>query len=355
MRRALVLLSLVGCQLIAELDDRTVTVDGSVSTDGGVEGSTGDGGCDMCGSTCVNLSKDSKNCGYCGHDCRGAPCTAGLCPALPVASFVNATAIAIDDAFLYVSDSSGVHALPKGGGPTLDLPVGCRALTTAGGHLFAATVNTVIDITADGGLKQQVLFARDAGVATNLDIKADLPEVFWSTTKGLLAVIDGGPKIEIIPEDAGPHPTSIGVDQTNVYFIDGYDLWKVDRNTGVRTQLNSSLAPGTRLFVTPDWIYWGDTQALRRTSLGDAGSGILASDSVIADVTVRAGRIYWVVLGLSPNTGAIMTMSLDGGPPSALARNVDSPGRLVVDGSFVYWLENVGKPNGAVRKVANSI
>lgn len=358
MRRAgglAVALAFVGCQLLAELDDRTVTEDAAVQTDAAVE--AGDAGCDMCGSACANLAKDPKNCGYCGHDCRGAPCTNGVCPALQVATFVNATAVAIDDANLYVSDQTGIHALPKGGGPQMNLGVAsCRALTAASGHVFAATSYSVLDVTTDGGaLGQQVLFVRDAGggTAINLDVKTDLPAVFWSTTKGLLAVIDGGPKIEIIQEDAGVRPTSIGADPSSVYFLEAYALWKVDRDGGARTLLNSSLAPGTRLAVTPEWIYWGDTQALRKTSLGDAGSGILATDLVIADVAVRSARIYWVVLGLTPNTGAVMTMALAGGPAAALARNVDSPGRLVVDESFVYWLENAGKANSVVRKVVN--
>jgi hypothetical protein len=348
-------LSFVACQLIAELDDRTVTrID--ASTDSAVDSTAADAqGCEMCGAMCVNLAKDAKNCGYCGHDCRGAPCTSGLCPALSVATFVNATAMAIDDANLYVSDQTGLHALPKGGGPTMNLAVACRALTTAAGHVFATTNYSVLDVSADGGaLAQQIVFVRDGGggTAANIDVKTDLPAVFWSTTKGLLAV-DGGPNLEIIPEDAGVHPTSIGVDSSNVYFLAGYDLWKVDRDGGARALLNSSLAPGTRLAVTPEWIYWGDTQALRETSLGDAGSAILASDLVIADVVVHSNRLYWVVTGLSPNTGAIMTMSIAGGPAVPLARNVDTPGRLVVDESFVYWLENVSKPNSAVRKVAN--
>jgi len=32
-----------------------------------------------CGTACVNLDSDPKNCGACGHDCLGGPCSGGYC------------------------------------------------------------------------------------------------------------------------------------------------------------------------------------------------------------------------------------------------------------------------------------
>ena len=49
---------------------------------------------DMCGTSCVNLKTDAKNCGTCGHDCSGLPnvkpgatvtCQAGICSVPPSA------------------------------------------------------------------------------------------------------------------------------------------------------------------------------------------------------------------------------------------------------------------------------
>jgi hypothetical protein len=52
------------------------------------QASTGKCGCagTTCGTACVNLATDAKNCGSCGHDCLGGTCSGGQCQAAVVAS-----------------------------------------------------------------------------------------------------------------------------------------------------------------------------------------------------------------------------------------------------------------------------
>lgn len=58
-------------------------------TDGNTcQSSTGTCGCSntTCGSACVVLATDSKNCGSCTHDCLGGTCNGGQCQAAAVAA-----------------------------------------------------------------------------------------------------------------------------------------------------------------------------------------------------------------------------------------------------------------------------
>lgn len=53
---------------------------GSTGGDAGAAGGTCDGGLAACGSSCVDTSKDSKNCGACGNACPvDQACVAGAC------------------------------------------------------------------------------------------------------------------------------------------------------------------------------------------------------------------------------------------------------------------------------------
>ncbi len=86
------------------------TGDGS-STGDSASNADGSGGCTStqtaCGSSCVVLDTDKKNCGACGHDCLGGDCGGGKCAAFAVTTGKGDAATAGVQAI--ASDPNGVY------------------------------------------------------------------------------------------------------------------------------------------------------------------------------------------------------------------------------------------------------
>jgi hypothetical protein len=76
------------------------------------QASTGTCSCSntTCGTSCVNLATDPKNCGTCGHDCLGGACITGHCQPAVVASSSTAqlSVIGVDAASLYFQAYDGL-------------------------------------------------------------------------------------------------------------------------------------------------------------------------------------------------------------------------------------------------------
>lgn len=356
----------VACQLLAGLEPREVQTadDAATATDTVAPiDVVAEAACEKCGAaTCVDLSTDPKNCGFCGHACGGA-CTGGLCPVLDVyTGFSSGTALAIDAQNLYVSERQGVWAVRKSDNTPQKLVTSFvpQGVTTAAGRVYVSELYRISSVQPDGG-QPQLIFARDAGVNVPLngDIAADPPWVFWTTQAGLSSASeDGGGLVPILPEnlsaDAGLGLVSPAVTSSHVYFIKGGVLMRATRDGATLTTIGTSLTGGTRLALTSDAVIWGDIATIRRTGFDGGGAALLATSSYTSDIAVYKDRIYWSQVGTGTQTGAIMTMPLAGGDPAQLAANVRLPGRIVVDDAYVYWLENVTSANlpSPIRKVA---
>ena len=70
----------------------------------------------QCGSTCVDPSKDSHNCGACGHDCLATQCSGGQCQPELLYGIGGINYLAGDAVNLYWTGPGGVLQGPKGGG-----------------------------------------------------------------------------------------------------------------------------------------------------------------------------------------------------------------------------------------------
>jgi hypothetical protein len=80
----------------------------------------------LCASTCVVLQTSSTNCGYCGHDCGGGICAAGVCQAVDVADagdlLDTPAALAVNGNSVIWSEKTRVRSCP--------LPAGCASTPT---------------------------------------------------------------------------------------------------------------------------------------------------------------------------------------------------------------------------------
>lgn len=102
----------------------------------------GEGGASAdCGAD-ASFTSDPKNCGACGHDCAGGTCTDSKCDPLQIADQQPGTHwVVLDDANVYWTNGTSIHACPKSGCLGAPLPVvtgrtNINELTVAGGNVY---------------------------------------------------------------------------------------------------------------------------------------------------------------------------------------------------------------------------
>ena len=165
-------------------------------------------------------------------------------------------------------------------------------------------------------------------------------------------------------------PSSLVVDATSVYFINGGTaannyvdgaLMKVPTGGGKTTTVVSGQSPsglaiaGTNLywtnygtFVSASTNYTLNTVMTVPISGGDPAplvsgqTGSVGPESVAVDAT----NVYW-----TNSTGTVMKLSLGGGTPITLASGLDFPGSIAVDATNVYWMNQgtSGRADGYAR------
>jgi hypothetical protein len=350
------------CQLIAGLEERTVAEQDADALDVFVPDVAADvapdvATCTKCGtSACVDFTKDAKNCGYCGHDCGVGACNAGMCPTTTLwSTFDEATALAQDDTHLYVTDVNGVHVIDKTGSNHA-LVVSAywpQGISMSGARMYVAEPWKVRDFALDGGDPHVIFDRSDAsnGTPVNGDIAADPPRVFWGTQAGLFSADLDGSVDPIVPEtDASVATSAVALDPSYVYFTTSAEVLRTPRAGGAVTHLASSLAGVTRLALTDAGVLWGDSVRVYYTTF-DGGNSIIATANDVRDVVVYGDRVYYAATNFTVNAGVVATLPLAGGPSVTLAK-ANMPGRLVVDATSVYWLENIDNTPSVLRKVA---
>jgi hypothetical protein len=281
--------ALAACSAILGLPD--ATEDPSFvppGTDGSIDSATGDGSTGTDGTTAEDapvgpdgsacpgkdLSKDMANCGACGFDCtNGVSCTDGVC------------------------------VLKEG----LKSPIAIRG--NASGLYIAVYYSQQIVRCAHNGCASGVtVVVEDAGQANALEIRDPDPNVYWTNwpqTNGTVAraSLDGGPVLEIAPNEAFLH--GLAIDSTHVYFA-GSD--------GV-ARCPLSGCPG------------GVAEVLVADGEGDP------NDVALNDAGVLAWTTYNGVVRSCNKS------SCDGSAPStAVASSQNDPGTIVLDNTKAYWV-----------------
>jgi hypothetical protein len=79
--------------------------DSSTPPDSGAP-ETSDPGNTDCGGG-VNTMTDSRNCGWCGHDCRGSTCENGMCKPILVVNATSPFRVAVDQTYVYWVNNQG--------------------------------------------------------------------------------------------------------------------------------------------------------------------------------------------------------------------------------------------------------
>lgn len=330
-----------------------------------------------CAGVCVDLTGDAKNCGACGHDCKGGECSAHACQPIVLASDpAHPTEIAVDADHVYWSDPengvygtpSALFAMPLDGDTPKMLAKGKGAagqIVLAGTSVYWAN-GDIVKLPRDGGAP--VVLVHYAGDA----FAVDAANVYWPifTTVGeggtyssvLETPIAGGKTITVAVAKAA---VAVAVDARNVYWTD----------SGARAVMSIAVetsAPANMYAIQPRTIavdqngpsdiaidstnvYWttDDGNIMKAPVEGGTPTTLALGQPRPSHIAIDGASVYWTNDGAMQGHGSVMNVPIAGGPTRTLAANQDTPSGIAVDAQFVYWT-NAGwasPDNGAVMKI----
>ena len=366
-------------------DDPGRSGDGTV-TPGQGSTSTADGGTpvlDACApcpgeSMCTDLNTNARNCGRCGHDCRGSKCTLGACEPTVIASGQeNPVDIAIDGQRVYwVNNGSAANQFTDGAArycTKSDCTSTSIVSTSATAPTGVATDGaSMFYTTAAGG--GSVMTCPNGNCGSPVTLASNQANVFGLAVDGSSVIfslrsVGGSPaSIRYVPKAGGPVATfvnapgfldatflSVHQKSSRVYFTQTAQglIGRCNTNgtcmeNGAFASIGTTAAPtgvtfdGTRAYYTQGTVIGSVTP-------GSSDFRMFATDAAAHSVVTDGDEIYW-----SQNDGSIIAC-----PKGAtcapdkrlvLARSQLNPTRLVVDKEFVYWV-NSWPNGGAVVKV----
>lgn len=164
----------------------------------------------------------------------------------------------------------------------------------------------------------------------------------------------------------GLHVYALAVDDTNVYWSDWDELWKVPRDGGPSTEVvklptsdDDDIVISLAVDESAVYIGWlsQDGDAVLRQPLDGGPLKVLASgQSGPGSIVFDATHVYWVNFGDGHGKGgAVMKALKSGGAPTVIAE-VQSPYAVAVYGDDVYWADfgDADGKGGAVMKAPKS-
>ncbi|HEX8789452.1 MAG TPA: protease pro-enzyme activation domain-containing protein [Polyangiaceae bacterium] len=316
--------------------------------------------CVKCGgSSCVDFSNDSANCGACLHSCGAGTCVQGQCnPPATVLAVTTTTpqGLAIDATTLYWSDGTNAMKMPKdgssppatlgqvapfsefsavepgpvavdganfywfsaatagfeqvsiGGGAPTFLAGGSNAASVAsdGTHVFFDADDEIAVVPVGGGAETNI-----APSTESFGMAIDSTNVYWTNTAtfGVMKVPKAGGSPVVLATTSGFNPIRIAVDGTTVYFTtDGGPLMSVPIAGGSATTLTSQGVKAEGLAVDSTGVYW---------------------TGCVGNCTLPPAGVFTVPLG-----------SISATPTQLYGTFSTQPMGIALDATFAYWTED---------------
>jgi len=307
-----------------------------------------------CGSACVDMQTDQRNCGECGDVCGGT-CTAGRC-AVTLASDQTGDGIAVDSANVYWTNVVAGTVMKCaiggcGGNPTKVATgqVSPRAIAVDAANVYwidvtppsmvAAASGTVMECAIGGCGQPSVLASLQTSGPT---IAVDGRNVYWTNASGL--VVCSGAGCAGAPTVVVPGASAFTISGTNIYFTDETKQVKMCAigscgSGSIVVAANASGAgdPYSAIAFDGENVYLVDSREglIWLAPLGGT-AGLFANfngGGLVAD----ASGVYWVNLDGAlyggPESSPTVYMILGGFTPLEYATG----GGLATDLTSVYW------------------
>ena len=279
--------------------------------------------------------------GACERDCKGQPCTGGLCEPVVLASDLYfASRLALDGTRVYWTSADGtVHALPLGGGAMITLASGQEdpwdlAVDEQGVYVTDAGANTVVSIPLSGG---PTALLAEAGNPLGIVVRSGV--VHFTNTYDKLS---NDEQIVRVPLPAGPASVvaatpgawMLAVDDTRVYWTDRASaaVWSAPLAGGDPTLIAEGIVEPSDIEVDEGAVYVTALEATFRIPLpGGAPEALVwgAGRGLAMDAT----HIY-----VGAADGRVLRVPKTGGAALTLARTELYPSDIAVDDENVYWV-----------------
>ncbi|MFO0742317.1 MAG: hypothetical protein U0270_40965 [Labilithrix sp.] len=281
----------------------------SSSSGSPTEGGPGVDASDGAPAPCVastDLQTNADHCGACGHPCRGATCSGGVCaPTIVMSGLSGPHGIALGPADVYVAEHAGGRILrvPKatpGGGGTLvfDTKQAPRALTLAEGRLYWPEQTKLRSVKTSG-----------------------LEETSRPLLEGNAVIVAG--------ED--------------VYFNElglGGAIWVSPLSLADDHLVTGAASGSAGVAADADFVYWSESNNVSRRvrSFADQSETWIPGEDGPESVAIGGDRIFWAA------RTAIRASTRTATPAAAdLYAGLGRPRSLVHDGANLYWFDTVAK------------
>lgn len=314
--------------------------------------------------TCnASFSTDTKNCGYCGHDCGTQACKNGVCVVDTLTLGANNLAAAdwaTDGASIYFTAvfPPGVYSVPLGGAAA-ETPIATNQSSPYGLAIDAANVywrnadGKVYSVSKKGGTPNQIGAGATwfSGPSTYHTLAVDSTSVYWavqpSSGLGIVYATDiGGTGQTITLASDSNVQGSIGVDATNVYYTgrdannDGSVL--MVPKTGGKSVVLATFKGDQHhdLVIGPDGVYVNGFAQLYKLDFGAPSTPVVVWDPTVVgglasvdNVAFDATYVWWTdFVG-----GRLWARPLAGGLPRVFTSGLFEPSLILLEPNHVAW------------------
>ncbi len=339
-----------------------------------IDGATADGapGCT------ADLLHDEKNCGACGHGCRGAACQAGRCTPVLVTTARQISALTVDGTSIYFGDGDGfgtnaIVRVEKDGTnrriiANLAADPGFDSMAVVGPILYWAGTPGIRSCAATGctGAPLIVTNASRAHDVTQLLAPGSARNVVWlndARTRVEFQQLDGGVG-QLTTLSPATVTDSFCVQLrsaptfTSAYVTDpaGDRLLVLPRIGVVKPVIAGALT--CTLAVTADRIVYADLTHIWAAPIEPTGLGkpvVVANlrDGQPRDLTADDRYVYWHTFTLGAPSMLRASLTGNATTPEVFVEGFDYVTRTAVDAEWLYFVTSGNSGVGArIWKVA---